>query len=194
MAARRKVTGADERHVALLRGINLGGRHSLPMAELRAMFAANGAADVATYIQSGNVAFRASGIRRAREIGEAVAAAIAAERGFAAPVVVRSAGEIEGVVRGNPFIAARVDAAELHVAFLSARPTADRVKRLDPARSPHDALVAAGSEIYLRLTKGVSGSKLTNDYLDRTLGVVSTSRNWRTVGKLAEMVGVSAAG
>jgi uncharacterized protein (DUF1697 family) len=76
----------------------------------------------------------------------------------------------------------------LHVCFLADLPDADKVAGLDAGRSTPDAFTVVGREIYMRLVKGVSGTKLTNAYFDSRLKTVSTMRNWRTVLKLGEML------
>src|SRR5438105_5723824 len=92
-------------HVALLRGINVGGKNKLPMSDLVAMFADAGCADVRSYIQSGNVVFRASAEHAAR-VPALVGAAIAERFGFRVPVVLRTADELREVSAHNPFLAA----------------------------------------------------------------------------------------
>lgn len=173
-------------HVALLRGINVGGKHKLPMADLVRVFEEAGAADVRTYIQSGNVAFAASA-RAAKRIAEDVSVAIHERFGFAPPVVVRSAEEMARVLKSNPFAKKGVDAKSLHVGFMERTPTKAAIAGLDPERSPGDRFAIKGRGIYLHLPKGMARTKLTNAYFDSTLGVTSTFRNWRTVAKLAEV-------
>ena len=175
-------------YVALLRGVNVGGRNKLPMRELAAMFVEAGCEDVRTYIQSGNVVFRADP-SVADGLTARITAAVAAGRGYQIPVAIRTAADLAGVVHGNPFLAAGADPSKLHVGFLAETPDPARVATLDPDRSPPDAFEVRGSEVYLHFPNGVARSKLTNVYFDRTLGTVSTVRNWRTVCKLQEMAG-----
>ena len=173
-------------HVALLRGINLGKRR-LPMQELARIFEQAGAADVRTYIQSGNVVYRA-GAALARRVPALVEAAIAERFGFDAPVVTRTAAEMAAIVRANPYAdEAAAEPKSVHVAFLKDRPAARAVSSLDPDRSPPDTFLVRGSEVYLHYPNGAGRSKLTNPWLDARLGTVSTSRNWRTVTTLEEM-------
>ena len=174
-------------HVALLRGINVGGKNKLPMAELVALFRAAGADDVRTHIQSGNVLFDAEPRALARLVSD-VEARLAKKLGRPIPLAVRSARDLVRVSRENPYLAAGVDPAELHVAFLAARPEKRRVAALDPRRSPGDTFTARGSKLYLHLPNGVARTKLTNAYLDATLGTTSTLRNWRTVVTLVTLV------
>lgn len=171
------------RHIALLRGINVGGKNKLPMKTLRALLEGLGCADVATYIQSGNAVFDGSATL-AKALPEKLAQAIDRELGLSVPVVLRSAAQWHEVAAGYPFDA---EDDAVHVAFLADKPTAARVRGLDPDRSPGDSFEVVGREVFLHCPNGVARSKLTNAWLDRALGTVSTSRNWRTVQKLAEM-------
>jgi uncharacterized protein (DUF1697 family) len=173
-------------HLALLRGINLGSRR-LPMKDLAAMLEEAGCADVRTYIQSGNVVYRAASAL-ARRVPVIVQGAIAERFGFECPVVTRTAAEIEGVVKANPFPEAAAEPKTLHVGFLRDRPTKSKVAALDPDRSPPDAFVVRGSEIYVHYPKGSARSKLTPQYFDSRLETTSTFRNWRTVLTLQEML------
>jgi uncharacterized protein (DUF1697 family) len=180
-------------HVALLRGINVGGKHKLKMAELVGLFEAMGCAEVRTYIQSGNVVFRA-GAQVARTVAADLAQALERDHGYSVPVVTRTAAELAAVVAERPFLGGDVDPKHLHVAFLAKRPTAAAVARLDPGRSPPDSFVVSGREVFLCCPNGMARTRLTNAYLDATLGTVSTVRNWRTVLTLAEMSGERSAG
>jgi uncharacterized protein (DUF1697 family) len=173
-------------HAALLRGINLGNRR-LPMKDLAAMFADAGCSDVAVYIQSGNVVYRAAR-QLASRIPGLIAEAIADRFGFDCPVVTRTAAELAVLARDNPFLR-RADPDRLGVAFLADRPTAARVATLDPKRSPPDEFAVVGRDIYLHLPNGFARTKLTNAYFDARLATISTARNWRTVLKLVDMTG-----
>ncbi len=172
------------KYVALLRGINVGGKHRLPMRDLAAIIGDLGATEIETYIQSGNAVFAASR-KVATDIASATTARIAERFGFDAPVVVVSVDDLAAIVRDNPFVAEGADATTLHVAFLADAPTPSAVATLDAARSPPDTFVVRGAAIYLCLPNGVARTKLTNDWFDRKLATRSTIRNWRTVLELA---------
>src|SRR5215472_4996910 len=133
-------------YVALLRGINLGGKNRLPMKELRALFTEAGCAGARTYIQSGNVIFDASS-RVAARVPGFVAAQIANRFGYTTPIIVRTSEQIGVVLRGNPFLAAGAAESELHVVFLATSPSLARVQNLDPNPCPPDAFAACGQEI-----------------------------------------------
>jgi uncharacterized protein (DUF1697 family) len=172
------------RYAALLRGINVGGKNKLPMKELAAMFESAGARDVATFIHSGNVVFRASP-SVAATLPALVGQEIVSRFGFEAPIVMRAGSELQRIVRANPFVG--VDEDELAIMFLAVKPSPERLQKLDPARSPPDQFVVRGRDIYLRLPNGFARTKLTNAWFDSKLSTVSTARNWRTLIKLRDL-------
>lgn len=188
MAASTRKRSTAETYVALLRGINVGGKHLLPMASLAAIFVGEGCTGVRTYIQSGNVVFSATAAL-AVGLAERVRERVAAEFGFRPPVLLRTGRELAAVAGANPFLTEGADPASLHVGFLERAPTPEQCAALDPDRSPGDRLVVCGREVYLHFPNGVARSKLTSAYLDSILGTTSTFRNWRTVLNLVEMTG-----
>jgi uncharacterized protein (DUF1697 family) len=161
----------------LLRGVNVGGRNALPMAELRALVESLGFTEVTTLIQSGNVAFSA----RKRPAPERLATAIQERFGFAAPVVLRSREELARALAANPFTAA--DPATLHLGFLGAAPAPQAVAALEADRHLPERFHIAATELYLELPSGMARAKLPV-YLERRLGVTLTLRNWRTSERL----------
>ena len=173
-------------YVALLRGINVGGRHRLPMRDLVRIFEESGCVDVATYIQSGNVIFDAPAAL-AMKVPGLVVGAIEREFGFSSPVVLRTKSALSRVLNSNPLIGASDDPKLLMVAFLDRKPSAAQVRSLEPERFTPDRLEVQGSEVYLHYPGGAARSKLTAVYLDRRLGGVCTARNWNTVTKLVEL-------
>ena len=174
-------------HLILLRGINVGGKHIVPMKELAALVEQAGCTGVKTYIQSGNVIATVAP-KLAPRLPAALAGSIKDRFGFDAPVVVRSRVELELVAAANPFLAAGLPADALYVCFLRDEPAPAKLAGLDPDRSPGDQYVVQGREIYLYLPAGVADSKLTNAYFDSKLATITTARNWRTVGKLLAMM------
>ena len=174
--------------VALLRGINVGGKNKVLMRDLAAMFSEAGCDEVRTYIQSGNVVFRA-GPALARRVPDLVCEAIAARFGYRVPVLTRTAGELAAILRVNPFLGRGADPRQLHVGFLADRPEAAAVDALDPDRSPPDEFVVIGREVYSYCPQGFAGTKLTTRYFESNLSTTMTARNWKTVLKLHELAG-----
>ena len=172
-------------YLALLRGINVGGKNCLAMRDLVGIFAKAGCTDVQTYIQSGNVLFRST-----RTVAESLPARvteqIAKRYGFRISVVLRTAEQLAAAVRNNPF--SSIPPEMLHLYFLAGQPDPLRVAHLDPDRSKPDTFVLQGREIYLHLPNGMGRTKLTNAYFDSKLDTICTVRNWRTVLKLLELM------
>lgn len=174
------------KHVALLRGINVGGKNKLPMKDLARMFVEAGCGDVQTFIQSGNVVFTAApGLLK--NLPEAIQSTIAERFGYRVPVILRSSQQLGRAIEDNPFLKAGKHEKTLHLCFLADSPGAQAVKVLDPNRSPGDAFHVSGQEIYLHLPNGAAKTKLTNAWLDSKLSTISTVRNWATVLKLREL-------
>jgi uncharacterized protein (DUF1697 family) len=175
------------RWVALLAAINIGGKTTVPMAQLRAVFADLGYRDVQTYIQSGNVVF-------AEDTGDegtviaAIRPALSATFGWDIEVLLRTAPELAAVVAGNPFLERQDDPTKLLVTFLSAEPAADRAARLQqPPAGETGEVRLVGREVYVHAPDGYGRSKLNNAYLAKALGVTATTRNWKSVIKLHEL-------
>lgn len=181
-ASKSRVRG---RCVALLRGINLGPHKRISMRDLVGVFEKCDCAEIATYIQSGNVVFTApAGGIDAGMLEERIAKRF----GFKAPVVLRTAEELEAVIAANPFPKCDQEKDRPHVSFLADEPLAENVALLDPQRSPGDSFKVLGREVYLLFPTGLANNKLTSQYFDSRLKTVGTARNWRTVLALAEML------
>lgn len=170
------------RYVALLRGINVGGRTRVAMDDLRRLFADLGHGDVATYIQSGNVLFDAAG--PSPPVAAAIEECIAAELGLSVTVVLRSAAELDAVVDANPFAGRVPDPSKLHVTFLAAEPAGT----VEAPPGVADEWALAGREVFLHCPGGYGRTKLDNGFLERRLGVPATTRTWTTVRKLRDLL------
>ncbi|MGH9267513.1 MAG: DUF1697 domain-containing protein [Acidimicrobiales bacterium] len=172
-------------HVALLRGVNVGGRQRVAMDRLREVVSGLGHTGVRTYAQSGNLLLccgRAGA--SAADVATEIDQAIAADMGVTTRVVVRTPEELAAVVAANPFTEAAAAApTSVHVAFFSA-PPAPGAPGLGAVSFVPDGWSLGDRVAYLHYAAGAGRSKLTNDVLERRLGVVSTARNWNTVTRL----------
>lgn len=178
---------AESIHIALLRGINVGGRSLLAMPDLRELFDSLGFPDAATLLQSGNVVFRT-----ARAPDEALELLLQAETlkrcGVAADYFVRTAGEWGRIIRDNPFPAeAEQDPGHLVVTFLKEAPKSIDVKALQSAVKGPEVIRPRGRHLYITYPAGIGRSKLTNTLIERKLKTRATARNWNTVMKLAAL-------
>ena len=176
-----------EPQALLLRGINVGGHRKLPMADLRAWCAAEGWADVATYIQSGNVALRAptapaDTARRLAEIVEARA-------GFDVRVLGRSAAELGAVAAEATAHFGSSDPSRVLVVFRDdTEALEDLERRLAGVDAGDDRWWFAPTHLLLDVPNGQSRSKVAEVVMASAIGRAGTARNLRTVAKLVEMV------
>ena len=174
------------RYVALLRSVNVAGHGRIAMDELRASFAALGHADVTTYIQTGNVLF-STGSKSDTTIAAAIEQRLDADFGDSPAVLVRSVPELLRVGSASPYAKAGADPARHHVTFLATRPSKAALDGLVLPPSRRDELVVDGKEVFVHTPDGYAQTKYTGTFLERRLGVVSTTRNWNTVTKLCEL-------
>jgi uncharacterized protein (DUF1697 family) len=173
-------------YIVLLRGINVGGSHKLPMEELKVVLEKNGCMDVRTYIQSGNVIL-ASSISDPARLAKRLSAAIGGSHGFEPRVIVLTRRELEKAVTGNPFPQADRNPKSLHLFFLDEPPKKPDLKGLEVLKGKTEAFVLQGSVFYLYTPDGFGVSKLAAR-AEKLLGVDATARNWRTVTTLVGMV------
>lgn len=174
-----------ERWVALLRGINVGGGRRLAMGDLRATMAAEGATDVVTYVQSGNIVFGHS-IDDAAELASMLTSAIASRHGMTVPVVVRTGAEMQQVAAAHPDGGA-IEPKFLHVVFFDRSVERSGSPPIDAARFEPDRFVVDRREAYLTYPGGSGRSKLTIDVFEQALGVTATARNMNSVRKIAAL-------
>lgn len=174
------------RYVALLRGINVGGSTRIGMAALRELVAGLGHGDVRTYLQSGNVLFDSE--RGPEGLAGEIEGRITAELGLDVRVLVRTGDDMERVFAGHPFLSGEPDLTRLHVTFLAEVPAPERLGLLETPSGETVAFTLDGREIYLHYPDGYGRTKFNNAFIERRLGVVATTRNWRTVTALRGLV------
>ena len=172
--------------VALLRAVNVGGR-KLPMAELRAHIAKLGWANVATYIQSGNIVFDAA--CSPTEAEAAIEALIRQNYGYEAPAIVRTRAQWAAYPDGNPFPdAARETPGYLLMLLSKQPPKTDAAEVIQARAAAGEQARTAGDAIWIHFPEGSGKSKLTTALLDKAIGSIATSRNYRTICTLKEML------
>jgi uncharacterized protein (DUF1697 family) len=171
-------------YVALLRGINLGAKRRLAMADLRELLEGLGYDEVRTHLQSGNVVLRTSG--SAAALKRKIEAALATHCGFDVEVVVRTKAQLDTVIAQNPFKDEAGDNARYLVVFLEKAPPAAWRRSIDAGDYEPDEVAVHGKEIYLWLPTGVHNSKLAREATGKGVGA-ATARNWNVVTKLAEL-------
>jgi uncharacterized protein (DUF1697 family) len=175
------------RYVALLRSVNVAGHGRIAMNELRASFEALGYSGVTTYIQTGNVVFSA-GSKSETGVAAAIEQQLAEDFGDSPAVILRTVPELLRIGRASPYAKAGANPSRHHVTFLAAAPSRAALDALAIPPSGRDELVVEGREVYVHTPDGYAETKFTGTFLERRLGVVSTTRNWNTVTKLSELV------
>ena len=174
--------------ISLLRGINVGGHRKIRMVDLRAMFESLGYTQVTTYLQSGNVVFHSSR-RSAGRIATLLETAIKASFGHDVTVLMRTPAQLRQIVNDNPYAAiAKSNPTLVSVTFLSGRPAASGVRQLKLVDPGPDEFTIGREEIFLHCPNGCSRSRLTPTMLERQLNLQTTTRNWRTVMALHDLV------
>ncbi|HVI06888.1 MAG TPA: DUF1697 domain-containing protein [Candidatus Binatia bacterium] len=174
-------------YVAMLRGINVGPHKRIRMDRLRQSFESLGFESVATYIQSGNVVFKAAKQSPAA-LTKRIEKQLLADFGLAVPVICRTAAEMNAALGGNPFLTQPgADPAKLHVMFLAVPPSDAAAKQFLGSFPAPEAARVVQREIYLYLPHGVSQSNGMKAPAVRILAVGNTTRNWNTVTQLAKM-------
>jgi uncharacterized protein (DUF1697 family) len=175
-------------YVALLRGINVGGKNLIRMPALKACFEANGFEDVATYIQSGNVLFGSSQTR-ASELANAIEEVLGQEFGYAATVVVRNRTQMRAVVHRAPKgFGAEPAKYRYDVIFLKEPLTAKAAIASVPTKPGVDEAHAGTGVLYFsRLISKATQSRLSRIVTSSIYPSV-TIRNWNTTTKLLGMM------
>lgn len=172
-------------YIALLRGINVGGKNKLPMADLRQVLGDTGFKQVETYIQSGNVVFKSAQLSP-----EKIAACIAEQLNLAfsisTPVLVLKAEDFRSIIENNPFASKPNLEKALHCFFLDKPAATAHCEKLHKLKLNSEAFKLSERCFYLWAPEGIGRSKLAAS-AEKTLGVTTTARNWRTVSRLMEM-------
>jgi uncharacterized protein (DUF1697 family) len=170
------------RHIALLRGINVGGHRRVEMARLRELLDGLGYGDVRTYLQSGNVVLTSdlSPEQLQRELEQQIAGNL----GVDPDVIVRTRDDLADVIERDPLGDVADNPKAYQVTFLSAEPDPEVVRELAEIDVEPEQYVVSGREIYAWHPDGIQRSQLAKLLSDRSLGVTATARNWNTVTKL----------
>lgn len=171
-------------YVALFRGINVGGKNSLPMQDLRDILSSLGCENIRTYIQSGNAVFVSAA--QAGELAATIKAAIDNRFGFAPEVLLLTVRRLKAIAAANPFPDAESEPKFLHILFLTEAADEADLDALNDVRAPSERFVLTDDALYLHAPEGIARSKFAAR-VERCLGVAATGRNWNTVSKIIEL-------
>lgn len=174
-------------YIALLRGINVSGKNSIKMEQLKQLFIDKGFEEVVTYIQSGNVVFQ-SKKQTAEKLKAVIKKSILEMFGFDVPVLVLELHEFKKTVNDNPFIKQKnKDALFMHLTILSQVPLPADYLKLETVQRDADEYTLIDRTLYLYCPNGYGKTKLHNACIENKLNVTATTRNWKTVNELIKL-------
>jgi uncharacterized protein (DUF1697 family) len=175
--------------VSILRGINVSGQKKIIMTDLKELYEKIGFSNVQTYIQSGNVVFESDDRSSTQDEAILIKDAIFNKYKFVVPTFVYTGSEMSQIRNNNPFInLADADLTKLYVTFLAAAPDANNLEKLKAVDRGDEQFIIIESNIYGYSPNGFGRAKITNNLIEKKLKVEATSRNWKTVNKLVEML------
>ncbi|PTY38454.1 hypothetical protein BGP77_12145 [Saccharospirillum sp. MSK14-1] len=173
--------------IAFFRGINVGGRNSLPMKQLKALLTELGAQNIRTYIQSGNAVFEHPA-GDATDLAEQIGLAVQQAHGFKPEILLLTQTELEAAIAANPYPQAKDEPKSVQLFFLATPAVDPRLNELAELKSNSEDFTLIDQVFYLFAPDGIGRSKLA-ERVERKLGVATTARNWRTVTKVVELLG-----
>ena len=179
------------RFAVLLRGVNVGKGNRVPMAEFRAVLEKLGHGSVRTLLNSGNAVFSSSS-RSSGKLAEGIASAVKGHFGVVTPVIVKSAAELDAIVKNNPFPPPEPDHSRFLVAFAMNPTKLQELTTLSSLVRPGEQFAVTERAAYLCCAGGLLECKVAEAILGRA-GRSITTRNWATVLKLSTLLGESAA-
>jgi uncharacterized protein (DUF1697 family) len=175
-------------YVAILRGINVGGKRMIKMDALKQLFASIGFSNIETYIQSGNVFFQCKKTSE-EKLAATIAKEIESVFAFDVPTIVKNVDDLKQIITDNPFTKDKKKQTEfLHVTFLATTPTKENIDGITILNFGDDAFAIIDKAVYLYCPNGYSNSKLTNGFFENKLKVIATTRNWKTCNELVNIV------
>lgn len=174
-------------YISLLRGINVGGRKKILMADLKALYESLGFTNVRSYIQSGNVIFESNHKSTNESFSAKIEQEIADKYGFDVSVFVKTTKEFEAILALYPFSdASDLNPKKTYVSLLNKNPSAKDIQVLQSINfSPDDYYIF--DKVLFWLCEDRYKSKLSNNFFENKLKVVGTTRNWRTMNKIVEI-------
>ncbi|MDI9258497.1 DUF1697 domain-containing protein [Flavobacterium sedimenticola] len=174
-------------HLALLRGINVSGHKLIKMEDLRRCLEGVGFLNVRTYIQSGNV-FVSSDEHDANKVANQIREAIQQSFGYEVPVLIIGKEDLQACLERNRFLDEEgVDLKKLYVSFISTEVPDQMVTQLNLNFIEPDKIQLDGRRIYLKYHSSPANTKLDNKWIEKSMNVISTTRNWNTVNTLLKM-------
>ena len=178
------------KYISILRGINVSGQKKIKMADLKSLYESLEFEEVTTYIQSGNVIF-SSKLKNKSDIAKSIELALEEKFGFQVPVQIRTVQEISKVISAIPFDDVNLadNDTKVLVTFLSSKPSKSDSDNIQKYVIEPERLIINNTHVYLFCPNGYGKTNLSNSFIEHKLNKSSTTRNWKTVCKLHELMG-----
>lgn len=156
------------------------------MEALRKLYENLGYQHVKTYLQSGNVVFKAPASEN--EIAQKISRRIKTEYGFEVPVIVLTLDELEKIIESNPFLNdPEKDPSAFYVTFLETQPAIFDRKVIEDKKRKEEEIHFADNAVYIYCPKGYGATKLSNTFLESKLKVSATTRNWKSTNAIFKL-------
>jgi len=171
-------------YISILRGINVSGQKLIKMDDLRKLYENLGFRNVTTYVQSGNVVFKADDYEQS-DFEQRISQQIQKDFGFEVPVIVLTIDKLKQIIDNNPFLDdPNKEHSHLHVTFLSSKPEHYDNETIESKKQNGEEISFSENVIYIYCPNGYGRTKLTNNFLESKLKVMATTRNWKTINEL----------
>ena len=173
------------RKIAVLRGINVGGKRRILMVDLKSLCEKLGWHNVESYIQSGNLIFDSD--KANSELESDLERSIEGRFGFNVPVIVRSSKELKSSIEKNPFYDESTNIDQLHLTLLKEKPRQENTEQIRNFVFEPDRFEIIDKDVFILCKGKYHKTKLTNNFIEKKLLTGATTRKWKTVLKLCEM-------
>lgn len=170
-----------------MRGINIGGHRKILMADLKSLFSGLGFMNVQTYIQSGNVVFSSKNGSSCSNLSRIIQKKIKEVYGFDVPSIIINADDFSKTIQNNPYLKDHKKEG-LFLSFLSNKPAEKELLEINKYSFLPDKFEIFKSYVFGYCEGKYHKTKISNQFFEKKLKVSATTRNWKTVLKLLEMV------
>jgi uncharacterized protein (DUF1697 family) len=172
--------------ISMLRGINVSGYNNISMSDLKKLYESLDFKNVVTYVQSGNVIFDTTK-QEASKLSSLIETQIKKSFNLSVSVLLRDKNDLQRIISINPFIKRKKDPIKLYVTFLHSAPAPFDFNKLPLPSTESDEFIIIDREIFIFCPNGYGRSKLNNNFFEKKLNVIATTRNWNTVTTLFKL-------
>ncbi len=158
------------------------GHNSIKMNELSLLFKSLGLRENKTYIQSGNVIFKADGKHSENELAKLIEEEIERKYSYKIPSMIRNIDDLKSLFRINPYLAEPdFEPSKMAVIFLHDELSESQADKMININYPPDKYQLSDKEIFIYCPNGFGRTKLYTNFFEGKMGVTGTARNWKTI-------------